>query len=226
MTDLLPLWLSLALAGCTSLILLVLGLPLAWWLARTDHPARPFIEVITALPLVLPPTVLGFYLLIAFAPSGPVGQFWQTLTGSSLAFSFGGLVIASCFYSLPFMVQPLNAAFQAISEDSLEAASLMRAGPLSRFLFVALPEARAGIWRAIILCFAHTIGEFGVVLMIGGNIPGETQVLSVALYEKVESLQYDVAHQWAAMLLVLSFSLLLPVYWRRGGMAQVGGTRS
>ena len=212
MPDLGPLWLSLQVAACTTLVLLLLGTPLAWWLAQTRARIRPVIEALTALPLVLPPTVLGFYLLITLSPTAPLGALWLGATGSTLTFSFAGLVVASAFYSLPFMVQPLQSAFESIGRGPLEAAAIMGAGPLDRFLTVATPLAGRGYLTAIVLTMAHTLGEFGVVLMVGGNIPGRTQVVSIAIYEKVETIDYAAAHVLSAILLSLSFAVLLLVY--------------
>jgi len=203
---------SLRLASVTTIVLLVLGTPLAWWLARTRSRLRAPLEAITALPLVLPPTVLGFYLLVLLGPRGPVGQTWESLGGDRLVFSFTGLVIGSVLYSLPFVVQPLQNAFMAMGDRPLEVAATLRAKPLDRFLSVALPQARPGFFTAAVLAFAHTMGEFGVVLMVGGNIPGRTQVVSIALYNHVEALEYDAAHVLAAGLLVFSFAALLAVY--------------
>ena len=206
------LWVTLQLAGITTIILLIIGTPLAWWLARSQFRYKVMVEAIVALPLVLPPTVLGFYLLITLGPQGPVGGLMQTLGGQSLAFTFTGLVIGSVFYSLPFVVQPLQAAFSAIGHRPLEVAATLRASPLDRFFTIAVPLARPGYLTAAVLGFAHTVGEFGVVLMIGGNIPGETQVLSIAIYDHVEALEYGQAHWLAGGLLILSFLLLLVVY--------------
>ena len=217
MPDLGPLWLSLMLAAATSAILLIIGTPLAWWLSQTSSRFRPAIEAITALPLVLPPTVLGFYFLILLGPASPIGSFWLTLTGDSLTFSFSGLVIASVFYSLPFMVQPLQTAFEAVGRGPLEAAATLRAKPLDAFLNVAAPMAKRGFLTATVLSFAHTIGEFGVVLMVGGNIPGETRVISIAIYEHVETLNYGEAHALSAGLLVFAFAVLMFVYAQRQG---------
>jgi molybdate transport system permease protein len=211
-TDLMALWVTLRLAGLTTLILLLLGTPLAWWLARSRCRLRFLVEAAVALPLVLPPTVLGFYLLILLAPDGPLGSLVQALGGPTLAFSFTGLVIGSVIYSLPFVVQPLQGAFAALGPRPLEVAATLGAGPLDRFFSVAVPLARHGFITAAVLGFAHTVGEFGVVLMIGGNIPGETKVLSIAIYDHVEALAYDRAHWLAAGLLALSFVLLLAVY--------------
>lgn len=210
--DLVALWITLSLAAVTTLILLVLGTPLAWWLSRTEVRWKSAIEAMVALPLVLPPTVLGFYLLIALGPNGPVGRAMEALGGRSLAFTFTGLVIGSTIYSLPFVVQPLTDAFSAFGKRPLEVAATLRAAPIDRFLSVALPLARPGFLTAAVLGFAHTVGEFGVVLMIGGSIPGETRVLSIAIYEHVEALEYGQAHLLAGGLLLLSFCLLLAVY--------------
>ena len=207
-----PLWLSLKLAAVTTCLLLLLGTPLAWWLAHSRRRWKPAIEALTAMPLVLPPTVLGFYLLILMAPQTPLGGWWVSLTGESLTFSFSGLVVASLVYSLPFAVQPLQASFEAIGRAPLEAAASLRATPLDAFLTVASPLALRGYLTAAVLSFAHTIGEFGVVLMVGGNIPGETRVISIAIYEQVETLDYGAAHALSAILLVFSFSVLLLVY--------------
>jgi molybdate transport system permease protein len=210
--DLGPLWLTLRLAAIVTLILLVLGTPIAWWLAHTRSRLKPFVEAATALPLVLPPTVLGFYLLILMSPRTPFGGFWLELTGTTLTFSFLGLVIASVIYSLPFTVQPLQASFEAVGREPLEAAAMLRAGPLDRFFTVAAPMAARGYLTAAVLTFAHTIGEFGVVLMVGGNIPGATRVISIAIYEHVETIRYADAHVLSAGLLVFSFVVLLFVY--------------
>lgn len=203
---------SLKLAVVTTGVLLLLGTPLAWWLARTRSRLRAPIEALTALPLVLPPTVLGFYLLVVLGPLGPVGRLWEGLGGDRLVFSFTGLVIGSVLYSLPFVVQPLQNAFMSMGDRPLEVAATLRATPLDRFLSVALPLARPGFFTAAVLAFAHTLGEFGVVLMVGGNIPGRTQVVSIALYDHVEALEYDTAHLLAAGLLIFSFAALLAVY--------------
>jgi len=215
-TDLAALWITLKLAGLTTLILILLGTPLAWWLARTRFRGKVIVEAIVALPLVLPPTVLGFYLLLALGPHGLVGKMMQAMGGHALAFTFAGLVVGSVLYSLPFVVQPLQDAFSTVGRRPLEAAATLRASPLDRFLTVAVPLARPGFLTAAVLGFAHTVGEFGVVLMIGGSIPGETRVLSIAIYEHVEALEYGRAHVLAGGLLILSFFLLLAVYaWNR-----------
>jgi molybdate transport system permease protein len=210
--DLTALLITLKLALLSTAVLLVLGTPLAWWLARTRWRFKFIPEAIVALPLVLPPTVLGFYLLLLLGPHGPVGSASVSLGGRPLAFTFTGLVIGSVIYSLPFVVQPLQDAFTAVGKRPLEVAATLRAAPLDRFFTVAVPLARPGFLTAAVLGFAHTIGEFGVVLMIGGNIPGETRVASIAIYDHVESLEYTHAHWMSAGLLVLSFLLLVLVY--------------
>ncbi|MBU1211904.1 MAG: molybdate ABC transporter permease subunit [Alphaproteobacteria bacterium] len=212
MTDGGPVLLTLVLAAVTTVILLLIGTPLAWWLAHTRSRAKPIIEAITALPLVLPPTVLGFYLLILFSPNAPLGGFWVTLTGSTLAFSFTGLVVASVLYSMPFMVQPLQTAFEQIGREPLEAAATLGASPRDVFFSVAAPMALRGFLTASVLTFAHTIGEFGVVLMVGGNIPGRTKVISIAVYEHVETLNYAEAHMLSGGLMLFSFAVLVIVY--------------
>lgn len=210
--DWLAIFLTLKLAGLTTLILLIIATPLAWWLANTPWRGKPFIEALVALPLVLPPTVLGFYLLIAFAPSSPLAKFWFGITGDNLAFSFSALVIASVLYSLPFVVQPLQSGFQQLPKALLETAASLGATSLDRFTSIVVPLCRSNFLVAITLGFAHTVGEFGVVLMIGGNIPGRTQVLSIALYDRVESLQYSAAHWLAGGLIAFSFIVLCAVY--------------
>ncbi|MFG3692877.1 molybdate ABC transporter permease subunit [Stutzerimonas stutzeri] len=207
--------LTLKLAGVTTLLLLLIGTPIAWWLARTRSRLKGPISAVVALPLVLPPTVLGFYLLVAMGPNGPIGQLTQSLGLGTLPFTFAGLVVASVFYSMPFVVQPLHNAFEAIGEAPLEAAATLRAGPLDTFFTVVLPLARSGFVTASILGFAHTIGEFGVVLMIGGNIPEKTRVLSVQIYDHVEAMEYAQAHWLAGGMLVFSFVVLLALYGSR-----------
>ena len=204
-SDLVALMTTLKLASLSTCLLLILGTPLAWWLARTKARFKFVVDAIIALPLVLPPTVLGFYLLIAMGPNGPLG-------GLSLAFSFQGLLLGSVIYSLPFVVQPLQNAFANIGDRAFDVAATLRASPIDRFFSVALPLARPGFLTAAVLGFAHTLGEFGVVLMIGGNIPGETQLASIAIYEHVEALDYVHAHVLSAVLLLVSFMLLLVVY--------------
>ncbi|MCP5182609.1 MAG: molybdate ABC transporter permease subunit [Pseudomonadales bacterium] len=213
MAEMLPaLGLTMRLAGVTALLLLFAGTPLAWWLARTRSAARPVVEAITALPLVLPPTVLGFYLLLLFSPTSPFGGFWVAVTGSTLTFSFTGLVLASMVYSLPFMVQPLQAAFESVDDELLNAAASLGASPLDRFFSVVCPLSVRGFLNGVILTFAHTVGEFGVVLMVGGSLPGETRVVSIALYEYVETMRLDAAHQLAGILLAFSVLVLVIVY--------------
>ncbi len=210
--DLVALAISLKLAAFTTLILLVIGTPIAWWLARSRWRFKFIVEAIIALPLVLPPTVLGFYLLIMLGPNGPIGGIMQALGGKPLAFTFTGLLLGSVFYSLPFVVQPLQNAFSAIGVQALDVAATLRASPIDRFFSVAVPLARPGFLTASVLGFAHTLGEFGMVLMIGGNIPGSTQVVSIAIYDHVESLEYTQAHWLSGGLLMLSFLMLLAVY--------------
>jgi molybdate transport system permease protein len=204
--------LTLALAALTVGLLLLIGTPIAWWLARTRSWWKGPIGALVALPIVLPPTVLGFYLLLALGPEGPIGKLTAWLGVGLLPFTFPGLVLASVFYSLPFVVQPVQNAFEAIGEAPLELAATLRAGPWDRFFHVALPLARPGLLTGAILGFAHTIGEFGIVLMIGGNIPGRTQVLSVQIYNHVEAMEYGQAHGLAAGLLAFSFTVLLALY--------------
>lgn len=214
-SDLQAVWLTIRLAGFVTLILLMLGTPIAWWLARSKAWWKGPIGAVVALPLVLPPSVLGFYLLLAMGPNGPVGYITDALGLGMLPFSFWGLVIASVFYSLPFMVQPLQNAFEAIGDRPLEVAATLRASPLDAFFTVAVPLSSSGFLTASILTFAHTVGEFGVVLMIGGNIPGTTRVASVQIYDHVEALEYAQAHRLAAVMLIFSFLVLLSLYvWR------------
>lgn len=210
--DLTAIGVTLQLALLTVVVLLLIATPLAWWLATRRGRWRALAEAVVALPLVLPPTVMGFYLLVLLGPAGPIGRWWVELTGSALTFSFSGLVIASALHSLPFAVQPLQNAFEGVGQDRLEAAASLRAGPLDRFLSVVLPLSLRGYVTAAVLVFAHTLGEFGVLLMVGGNIPGETRVVSIAIYEHVETLDYAAAHRLAAGLLIFSFVVLLAVY--------------
>ena len=210
--DITALAITLKLAFVSTLILLLLGTPLAWWLARTRWKFKFVPEAVVALPLVLPPTVLGFYLLLVLGPNGPVGGLMEATGGRPLAFTFTGLVIGSIIYSMPFVVQPLQDAFNAIGRRPMEVAATLGASPIDRFFTVAVPLARPGFFTAAVLGFAHTIGEFGVVLMIGGNIPGETRVASIAIYDHVEVLEYAHAHWLSATLLVLSFLMLIAVY--------------
>ena len=216
--------LTAELAATTTLALLLVGTPLAWWLARTRSRFKPLWASLIAMPLVLPPSVLGFYLLVMMGPKGPVGQLTQALGLGRLPFTFAGLVVGSVLYSMPFVVQPLQQAFEAITERTLEAAATLRAGPWERFAHVALPLARRGVITAAVLGFAHTVGEFGVVLMIGGNIPGATRVISTQLYSHVEAIEYPAAHRLAALLLLFSFAVLLFVYRLRPQGALLAST--
>ena len=214
-SDLQAIWLTVRLASIVTLILLLIGTPIAWWLARSKAWWKGPLGAVVALPLVLPPSVLGFYLLLAMGPNGPVGQFTQSLGLGTLPFTFWGLVIASVFYSLPFMVQPLQTAFEAMGDRPMEVAATLRASPLDAFFTVAVPLALPGFLTAGILTFAHTVGEFGVVLMIGGNLPGITRVASVQIYDHVEAMEYLQAHRLSAVMLVFSFLVLLALYaWR------------
>lgn len=211
-TDYAALITTVKLASITTLILLVIGTPIAWYLSRWQSKWRVVVEAIVALPLVLPPTVLGFYLLIAFSPAALPGRIWQDITGQQLAFSFSAIVIGSVLYSLPFVIQPLQKAFEQIDQHILDNAAMLGAPPLDRFFSLVLPMSKASFITAATLGFAHTVGEFGVVLMIGGNIPDETRVLSIALFDHVESFDYDAAHQLSAGLLVASMLILSFVY--------------
>ena len=206
--DISALWVTVQLATTTVVVLLLIGTPLAWWLASTRSRVKPIVETLVALPIVLPPTVLGFYLLIALGPYGPLGR----LANLNLAFTFTGLVIASVFYSMPFVIQPLQSAFEAAGTSPLEAAWSLRASRLDAFLTVLSPMALRGYISAIVLGFAHTIGEFGVVLMVGGSIPGQTRVLSTTVFEHVEAMEYGQAHMLSACMLIFSFVVLLGVY--------------
>ncbi len=208
-----PLWLSVQLAGLTTAILMFLATPIAWWLAQSTSRWKPVVQTTVAMPIVLPPTVLGFYLLIVLGPGGAIGSWWVELTGSALTFSFAGLVVASCIYSLPFAVQPLAVAFESLGQRSLEAAWTLGASRMDAFFSVALPLSVRGYLSAVVLSFAHTLGEFGVVLMVGGNIPGETRVISIAIYDQVESLNYSSAHQLSAVLLIVAFIALFAMFF-------------
>ncbi len=221
-SDLTAIALTLRLAFTSTVILLVCGTPLAWWLATSTSRWRGLIGSLVALPLVLPPTVLGFYLLIVLGPGGPIGKLSSALGLGTLPFTFWGLVVGSVLYSMPFVVQPLQNSFAALGSRPLEMAATLRAGPWDRFLTVVLPQCRGGFITASVLGFAHTVGEFGVVLMIGGNIPGRTRVVSVQIYDHVESLNYAQAHWLAGSLVLFSFLVLLWVYGRRGS-SQYGG---
>jgi molybdate transport system permease protein len=209
------LWLTAKVSAVVTLILLVLGTPIAWWLARTQSRLKAPVAAVVALPLVLPPTVLGFYLLLAMGPHGVVGKFTESLGLGLLPFTFWGLVVASVFYSLPFMVQPLQSAFEAIGRRPLEVAATLRATPLDAFFSVVVPMALPGFLTASVMSFAHTVGEFGVVLMIGGNLAGETRVASVQIYDYVEAMQYEHAHAMAAVLIGFSFIALLVLHLSR-----------
>ena len=212
--DLTAIALTAQLAGLTTLLLLLMGTPIAWWLARSRSRLKHVVGAVVSLPLVLPPAVLGFYLLVLMGPQGPLGELTQALGLGLLPFTFAGLVLGSVIYSMPFVVQPLQQAFAAIGEQPLEAAATLRASPWDAFVTVVLPLARPGFITAAVLGFAHTVGEFGVVLMIGGNIPGKTQVLSMAIYNHVEALEYGNAHRLAGGMLAFSFAVLLLLYGR------------
>jgi len=218
-SDLQAIWLTIRLASVVTAILLLVGTPVAWWLARSRSRLKGVLGAFVALPLVLPPSVLGFYLLLAMGPNGPVGHLTRALGIDALPFTFWGLVVASVFYSLPFMVQPLQDSLEAIRDRPLEVAATLGASPLDAFFTVALPLAKPGFLTASILTFAHTVGEFGVVLMIGGNIPGVSRVASVQIYDHVEALEYGQAHRMAAVMLIFSFLVLLALYaWRPGAL--------
>lgn len=216
MIDWQAVWLSVRLATTTTVVLLVVGMPIAYWIARSRRPWRPLVEAVVALPLVLPPTVLGFYLLVAMGPNGPLGALWAGATGGRLAFSFEGLLVASVIYSLPFAVQPFSVAFAAVDRSLLETSwTLGRSGPAT-FLRVVVPLSAGGILTGMVLTFAHTLGEFGVVLLVGGNIPGETRTVSIAIYDRVQALDYAGAAATALPLLVVSFAVLAVTYALRG----------
>ena len=207
-----PFLLSFKLAGITTLILFVISLPLAWYLSQTKSKCKPYLEAVTALPIVLPPSVLGFYLLWALSHNSPLGIFFEELFGYKLVFNFTGLVIASCFYSLPFMVQPMQSGLESINKNMIEASYISGKTKIQTLLKVALPNIKPSLMTAIIVTFAHTVGEFGVVLMVGGSIPGETKVASVAIYEFVEIMDYQAAHIYSALMVIISFLVLLCVY--------------
>ena len=210
--DISAIMVTIKLASLSTAILILIGTPLAWWLSQTRFKFKVIIEAFIALPLILPPTVLGFYLLLTLGPNGPIGKFLESLGGSSIAFTFSGLVVGSVIYSLPFVVQPLQNSFNSVGKQSMEVAATLGASKIDRFFTVAIPLARSGFITAAVLGFAHTIGEFGVVLMIGGNIPGETGVLSIAIYDHVETMEYGKAHWLSAGLLIISFLMLVFVY--------------
>jgi len=207
-----PFILSFKLASITTIILFIISLPLAWYLSQTKSKIKPVLEAITALPIVLPPSVLGFYILVVLSQNSPVGSFFQEVFDISLVFNFTGLVVASCFYSLPFMVQPMQSGFESINKNMLEASYISGKSKLETILKVALPNIKPAVMTAIIITFAHTVGEFGVVLMVGGSIPEETKVASVAIYEMVEIMDYKGAHIYSAIMVVMSFVVLLSVY--------------
>jgi molybdate transport system permease protein len=207
-----PLLLSVQLALVTTVVLLLIGTPIAWWLSQTPSRFKPVAQAVVAMPIVLPPTVIGFYLLILLGPNGAIGSWWVQVSGSALTFSFSGLVIASCVYSLPFAVQPLQSAFESLPRQTLEFAWTQGASKLDAFFAVAMPMSVRGFIGASVLAFAHTLGEFGVVLMVGGNIPGETRVISIAIYDQVESLNYGAAHQMSLLLLAFAFVVLFAMF--------------
>lgn len=207
-----PLWLSVQLALVTTAVLILIGTPVAWWLSQTRTRWKPAVQAIVAMPIVLPPTVLGFYLLILLGPNGAVGSWWVQLTGNALTFSFAGLVIASCIYSLPFAVQPMQTAFESLPRQYLERAWTLGASRLDAFFSIVVPLSVRGFVSGMVLSFAHTLGEFGVVLMVGGNIPGETRVISIAIYDHVESLNYPAAHQMSLILIVFAFVVLAAMF--------------
>ncbi len=207
-----PFWLSFKLAGVTTLILFVVALPVSWWLSQTRCRCKPFVEAVTSLPIVLPPSVLGFYILYALSYNSPLGAFMQEHFGITMVFNFTGLVIASCFYSFPFMVQPLQGGFEGLNKNMIEASRIAGKSTAQTLWRVALPNIKPALMTAVIVTFAHTVGEFGVVLMVGGSIPGETKVASVAIYEFVEVMDYGTAHVYSAIMVVLSFAVLLGVY--------------
>ena len=223
--DISAIWLTLRLATTVTLLLLIIGTPIAWWLAKTQSRLKGPIAAIVALPLVLPPTVLGFYLLIAMGPNGFIGELTQSLGLGTLPFTFWGLVVASIIYSMPFVVQPIQNAIEALGQRPLEVAATLRAGPWDRFFTVVLPLAKPGFITASILGFAHTVGEFGVILMIGGNIPDETRVVSVQVYDHVESLEYAQAHSLSALLVIFSFVVLLALYGSQQRSKASGSSR-
>jgi len=207
-----PFILSFKLAGITTLILFILSVPLSWYLSQTKSKVKPYLEAITALPIVLPPSVLGFYILVALSYNSPIGVFFEEVFDIKLVFNFTGLVIASCFYSLPFMVQPLQSGFESLNKNMLEASYISGKSKIETIIKVALPNIKPALLTAIIVTFAHTVGEFGVVLMVGGSIPGETKVASVAIYEMVEIMDYKMAHIYSGIMVLISFLVLLSVY--------------
>ena len=210
--DLEPFLLSFKLAGITTLILFIIAMPISWWLSQTQCKCKPFVEAVTSLPIVLPPSVLGFYILFALSQNSPIGAFFEETFGIKLVFNFTGLVIASVFYSFPFMVQPLQGGFESLNKNMLEASYIAGKSKFQTLWRVALPNIKPAVLTALIVTFAHTVGEFGVVLMVGGSIPGETKVASVAIYEFVEVMDYSQAHVYSIIMLVMSFVVLLGVY--------------
>ncbi len=218
-----PFILSFKLAAITTLILFVIAVPLAWYLSQTKSKAKPFLEALTALPIVLPPSVLGFYILVVLSQNSPIGQFFDEYFGIKLIFNFTGLVVASCFYSLPFMVQPLQGGFESLHKNMLEASYIAGKSKLQTIFKVALPNIKPSVMTAIIITFAHTVGEFGVVLMVGGSIPDETKVASVAIYEMVEIMDYGSAHVYSAIMVIISFLVLLGVYIFNGRQSKKFG---
>jgi molybdate transport system permease protein len=207
-----PFYLSFKLAGITTLVLFVVALPVAWWLSQTKCRCKPYVEAVTSLPIVLPPSVLGFYILYALSYNSPLGSYFEETFGIKLVFNFAGLVIASVFYSFPFMVQPLQSGFEALNKNMLEASYISGKGRIETLVRIALPNIKPALMTAVIITFAHTVGEFGVVLMVGGSIPGETKVASVAIYEFVEIMDYTTAHIYSAIMVAISFIVLLGVY--------------
>ncbi len=220
--DFTPFLLSFELAGLTTLILFIFSVPLAWYLSQSTSRSKPFLEALTALPIVLPPSVLGFYILVALSQNSPIGAFFKASFGLDLVFNFTGLVVASCFYSLPFMVQPLQGGFESLNKNMLEASYLSGKSTLETLLRVALPNIKPALLTAIIVTFAHTVGEFGVVLMVGGSIPAETKVASVAVYEMVETMDYQGAHLYSAIMVGMSFLVLLAVYIFNAKQKKIG----
>ena len=217
-----PFLLSFKLAAITTMILFVITLPLAWYLSQTQSKSKPFLEALTALPIVLPPSVLGFYILVALSQNSPLGKFFEDTFGIQLVFNFTGLVVASCFYSLPFMVQPLQSGFESLPKSMLEASYLSGKSTFKTVLKVALPNIKPALLTALVVSFAHTVGEFGVVLMVGGSIPNETKVASVAIYEMVELMDYSSAHIYSAMMVIMSFVVLVAVYMFNGKQKKLG----
>ena len=217
-----PFLLSFKLASITTIILFILALPLSWYLSQTNSKIKPILEALTSLPIVLPPSVLGFYILVGLSQNSPLGMFFEETFGISLVFNFTGLVIASCFYSLPFMVQPLQAGFETLNKHMIEASYLAGKSNFKTLLFVALPNIKPALLSGVVITFAHTVGEFGVVLMVGGSIPGETKVASVAIYEMVEMMEYGSAHIYSAIMVSMSFLVLLMVYIFNAKQKKVG----